>query len=253
MGVSASEGSFEPQIRVLPDPESLARHAARSWAQAIRDAITARGECVAALPGGATPEEALELLAGEGQLDWARTVVLPGDERMVPVSDPQSNEGMLRRALVERIPGDRPLVLGWGIEPGLGPETVSQRFEARLLGVVPYVDGRPQLDILALGMGADGHTASLFPGRAYPPEAVVLATQHPDGQRRLSLGPLLLRWARHTHFLVDGAAKAETLAQVVRGPYDPVRWPAQLVARNSPHCEIWCDAAAAAQLSEGAP
>lgn len=250
--MSTSEGLSEPQIRVLPDPESLARHAARALAQEIRDAISARGECVVALPGGATPQEALELLAGEGQLDWARTVVLPGDERMVALSDPQSNEGMLRRSLVDRIQGDRPMVLSWGIEPGLGPETVSQRFEARLIGVVPYVDGRPQLDILALGMGADGHTASLFPGRAYPEEAMVLATQHPDGQLRLSLGPLVLRWAHRAHFLVDGEAKAETLAQVVKGPYDPIRWPAQLVVRNSPGCEIWCDAAAASRLTEGA-
>ncbi|HUY56067.1 MAG TPA: 6-phosphogluconolactonase [Candidatus Nanopelagicaceae bacterium] len=250
--MSASEGSSEPSIRVLPDPESLARHAARALAEEIRDAISVRGECVAALPGGATPQEALELLVGESRVDWARTVVFPGDERMVPVSDSRSNEGLLRRALVDRIKGDRPMVLSWGIEPGLGPETITQRFEAQLLGVVPYVEGRPQLDILALGMGADGHTASLFPGRAYPDEAVVLATTDPDGQRRLSLGPLVLRWARRTHFLVDGEAKAQILAEVVKGPYDPVRWPAQLVARNSPRCEIWCDAAAASQLAAGA-
>ncbi|HEY6537413.1 MAG TPA: 6-phosphogluconolactonase [Candidatus Dormibacteraeota bacterium] len=245
--MSAPEGSSEPQVRVFPDPESLARHAARALAGEIRDAVSSRGECVLAVPGGSTPQEALELLAGEGGVDWSRTVVLPGDERMVPLSDPDSNEAMLRRALVDRIQGDRPLVLGWGIEPGLGPETVSQRFEARLLGVVPYVEGRLQLDILALGMGADGHTASLFPGHSYPAEAVVLATQHPDGQRRLSLGPLILRWARRTHFLIGGEAKAGALAEVVRGPYDPDALPAQLVARNAP-CEIWCDAAAAAQL-----
>lgn len=247
--MSESEGASEPQIRVLPDPESLARHAARELAAAIREAISTRGECVAALPGGSTPQAALELLAGEERVAWARTVVLPGDERMVPLTDPQSNEGMMRRALVDRIRGDRPMVLSWEVEPGLGPETVSQRFEARLLGVVPYVDGRPQLDILALGMGEDGHTASLFPGRPYPEQAVALATHHPDGQRRLSLGPLVLRWSRRTYFVVAGAAKAGTLAEVVKGGYDPIRWPAQLVARNSPGCEIWCDAAAASQLT----
>jgi 6-phosphogluconolactonase len=250
--VSTSEGSGEPKVRVLPDPESLARHAARSWAQEIRDAVSARGECVVALPGGTTPGEALELLAGEPSVDWARTIVLPGDERMVEVSDPRSNEGLLRRTLVDRIQGDRPMVLSWGVSPGLGPEVLSQQFEAKLLGVLPFVDGRPRLDILALGMGADGHTASLFPGRSYPPEAVVLATQHPDGDRRLSLGPLVLRWAARTHFLIDGEAKAETLAQAVGGPYDPVRWPAQLVMRNSNDCEIWCDAAAASRLQEQA-
>ena len=250
--MNAIEGSSAPRVLVLPDPESLARHAARSLAQEIRAAISARGECVAALPGGSTPRESLELLAGEQAVEWGRTVLLLGDERLVPVTDPQSNEGMLRRALVDRIQGDRPMVLGWEIEPGLGPEMISQRFEARLIGVVPYVDGRPQLDILALGLGEDGHTASLFPGQSYPPAALVLATHHPDGQRRMSLGPLVLRWARRIHFLVDGQAKAEILAQVVSGPYDPVRWPAQLVARNSPGCEIWCDAAAASQLSQAA-
>jgi 6-phosphogluconolactonase len=248
--VSVSEGSGAPRIRVLPDPESLARHAARTWAEEISGTISARGECVVALPGGTTPGEALELLAREPSVDWARTVVLPGDERMVEVSDPSSNEGLLRRALVDRIQGDRPMVLSWGVTPGLGPEVLSQQFEAKLLGVLPFVDGRPRLDILALGMGADGHTASLFPGRSYPAEAVVLATQHPDGDRRLSLGPLVLRWAARTQFLIDGEAKAETLAQVVHGPYDPVRWPAQLVIRNSPDCEIWCDSAAASRLPE---
>lgn len=250
--MSASEGASEPQIRVLPDPESLARHAARTWAQEIRDAVSARGECVVALPGGTTPGEALELLAGEPSVDWARTILLPGDERLVEVSDPSSNEGLLRRALVDRIQGDRPMVLSWGVTPGLGPEVLTQQFEAKLLGVLPFVDGRPRLDVLALGMGADGHTASLFPGRSYPAEAVVLATRHPDGDRRLSLGPLVLRWAARIHFLIDGEAKAETLAQVVRGPYDPVRWPAQLVVRNSPACEIWCDSAAASRLQDPA-
>ncbi|MGH7642142.1 MAG: 6-phosphogluconolactonase [Candidatus Dormibacteria bacterium] len=241
-----------PRIRVLPDRESLARHAANDWAQTIRSSISTRGECVAVLPGGATPREALELLAGEGDVDWARTVVLPGDERMVPVTDPQSNEGMLRAALVDRITGDRPMVLSWGVEPGLGSETICQRFEARLLGVVPYVDGRPQLAILALGMGEDGHMASHFPGHGYSAAAVVLATTDPDHQHRLSLGPLMLRWGRHTHFLVYGEAKAETLAQVVQGGYDPVHWPSQLVARNASGCEIWCDAGAASRLPAGA-
>jgi 6-phosphogluconolactonase len=248
--MAVSEGGGRPQIRVLPDPESLGRYAARSLAQEIREAVLARGGCVVALPGGKTPAEALELLAAEPAVDWARTVVLPGDERLFGVTDPESNEGLLRRALVDRIQGDRPVVLSWEVEPGLDPELISQRFEARLLGVVPFVEGRPQLDVLALGMGSDGHTASLFPGRSYPEEAVALASQNPAGQPRLSLGPLVLRWAKRTHFLVDGQAKAETLAQVLEGPYDPVRWPAQLVARNASRCEVWCDVAAAALLRE---
>jgi 6-phosphogluconolactonase len=250
--VSASEGSSEPQIRILPDPESLARHAARALAHEIGEAVTSRGACVLALPGGTTPQETLELLARQGEVDWRQTVVLPGDERLVPVSDPDSNEGMLRRTLIDQIPGERPRLLGWGVEPDLDPETICNRFEQSLIEVVPSVGGRLQLDVLALGLGADGHTASLFPGQAYPLSSVALATRHPDTHRRLSLGPVVLRGARRIHFLVDGDSKAETLARVAQGPYDPVKWPAQLVARNAPGCEIWCDAAAASQLIQGA-
>ncbi len=176
------EGELRPRVLVQPDPESLARFAAEQLAREMREAVSQRGECVAALPGGSTPGEALELLAAEPGLDWARVVVLPGDERMVDVSSPESNEGLLRRSLLERIRADRPMLLSWGVEPGLGPETLVQRFEGRLLGVLPFVEGRPQLDLLALGLGGDGHTASLFPGRAYPDAAVVLASRNPEGQ-----------------------------------------------------------------------
>ncbi|MGA2873019.1 MAG: 6-phosphogluconolactonase [Candidatus Dormibacteria bacterium] len=245
-----SAGGERPRIRAFPDPESLARYAARILAQEIREAISARGGCVVALPGGRTPFRTLELLAGETGVEWARTVMVPADERLVGVTDPESNEGLLRRALVDRVQGDRPVVLGWEVEPGLGPEMISQRFQARFLAAVPLLDGRPRLDVLTLGMGSDGHTASLFPGPSYPEEAVALASQNPAGQRRLSLGPLTLRGAGRTHFLVDGQAKAEALAQVLEGPYDPVRWPAQLVARNVSPCEVWCDLAAAALLRE---
>lgn len=244
------EGAVRPLVLVQPDPESLARFAARRLAEEIQESISTRGECVAALPGGKTPGETLEMLAGVPGVDWARAILLPADERLVDVSDPESNEGLLRRSLVERLSGDRPMVLGWQVEEGLGPETLSKRFEGRLLGVLPFVEGRPQLDVLALGLGLDGHTASLFPGREWPQEAVVLATTNPTGQSRLSLGPLVLRSARHTHFLAEGEGKAEVIRQVIEGDYDPLRLPAQLVARNVPGCELWCDRAAASLLGE---
>lgn len=234
-----------PNVVVQSDAVHLAEFAAGRMAEEIRHAVQSRGEAIVALPGGSTPRTALELLARQRGIDWAKVVIVPGDERMVPVTDPDSNERMIREALVSRISGPAPIVAGWGVESGLGPETVVRRFEARLLGLLPKVDGIYRLDWLGLGLGEDGHTASLFPGRDYSEAELVLSTVHPSGQTRLTLGPALLRSARSVRFLLAGQQKAVTLAAVVEGPYDPVRWPAQLVARCVPGCEIWCDRAAA--------
>jgi 6-phosphogluconolactonase len=240
-----------PTLLVQADAEQLARFAADRIAERIRRAISARGEAVVALPGGTTPRAALEVLATIAGIEWAKVVLVPGDERFVDVADPDSNEGMIRAALVDRIEGPRPIVAGWEVEEGLGPEIVASRFEARLLGIVPKVDGRFRFDWIGLGMGPDGHTASLFPGREYPDDALVLATVHPSGQTRLTLGPELIRSAGGLAFLLEGEAKAATLRRVIEGEYDPVALPAQLIARRVPRCEVWCDQAAAASLSTG--
>ncbi|MGH7640337.1 MAG: 6-phosphogluconolactonase [Candidatus Dormibacteria bacterium] len=245
--MKGADGAAGPRLTVLPDPESLARHAAGRLAHEIRSALAARGECALALPGGGTPQEALELLAQEPGLGWARVVVVVGDERLVEPGDPRSHERMVRQALVGHLQGDQPQVLGWEVVPGLGPEMVSQRFEGRFLGVVPYVEGRPQLDVLVLGLGQDGHSGALFPERRYRDEAVVVTSKDDDGLPRVGLGPLALRSARGTFFLIEGESKAEALAQVLDGPDDPLRWPAQLVARAT-YCEIWCDRKAASRL-----
>ncbi len=247
--MTGPEELSRPRVRVLQDPQELAEFAAAEVAEAIQRAVAARGEAVLGLPGGTTPRSALELLARRPGIDWARVVLIPGDERMVPVSDPDSNEGMIRAALVSRIVGPTPMVVGWAVEDGMGPETVVGRFEARLLGVVPQVEGQLRFDWIGLGMGSDGHTASLFPGREYPDDELALATLHPSGQRRLTLGPNLIRSAARVCFLLEGQAKAATLAAVLEGPYDPVRLPAQLVARRLPGCEVWCDRAAAGLLT----
>jgi 6-phosphogluconolactonase len=243
--VSKADELHQPRLLVQSDPGALARFAAATMAREIKETIATRGEALVALPGGSTPEATLELLAVESGIDWTKVVLVPGDERMVPVSDPESNEGMIRRALLARIQGPTPILIGWGVEEGLGPETVRGRFEGQLLGLVPRVEGEMVMDMVVLGMGPDGHTASLFPGQSYPEQALALATKNPTGQQRLSLGPAVLRTARRVRFLVSGIGKASSLAEVARGDYDPVRWPAQLVARRSPDCEIWCDSEAA--------
>ncbi|MHB1524780.1 MAG: 6-phosphogluconolactonase [Candidatus Dormibacteria bacterium] len=242
------QATEEPRLCIEPDSAALAAFAAKAMAREIAEAVAARGEAVVALPGGSTPRDALELLAQQPGIPWSRVVLVPGDERLVPVTDPESNEGMIRRSLLARLPGSTPILVGWEVKDGLGPETVLGRFEGQLLGLLPRAEGELRFDLVVLGMGDDGHTASLFPGQEYSDQALVLATRHPSGQTRLTLGPAVLRSARRVRFLVAGAEKAATLAQVVAGPYDPVRLPAQLIARRSPGCEIWCDQAAASLI-----
>lgn len=243
-------GLRAPALAVQPNPEALAAFAARAVAAEIRGCVRRRGEALVALPGGETPRRFLEMLAGEAGLEWAKVVVLPADERVVPASDPRSNEGMIRGALLERIPGAKPVLFGWEVEEGLGPETLRGQFEGRLLALLPALDGVPHLDLTVLGMGQDGHTASLFPGAEYPPASLVVASTSPSGEARLSLGPAALRGSRRLALLLQGEEKAGTLADVVRGPYDPQRWPAQLAARRPEGAEVWCDQAAAGALSD---
>lgn len=240
-----------PVLRVEADAEALAAFAAAETARELRECVRRRGEALLALPGGETPRRFLELLAAADSIDWAKVVVVPADERVVPATDPRSNEGMIRAALLDRIGGPRPVLFGWEVEQGLGPETLRGRFEGRLLALLPEVDGIPQLDLTVLGMGADGHTASLFPGQAHADSAVVVAAHSPAGEARLSLGPAVLRGSRRLALLLQGAEKAATLAEVATGAYDPVRWPAQLAARRAGGAEVWCDSAAAGSLTPG--
>lgn len=239
------------RVLVQPDPEALAGFAAATLAAAVAAAVAERGVAVVALPGGQTPRRFLELLAGREDVDWPRVVLLPADERAVPPTDPRSNEGMIRACLLDRIRGPRPRFLSWGTGSGSEVASLPSRFEAQLLQLGPSAGPQPALDLCVLGMGGDGHTASLFPGREYDRQALTLASVSPTGEPRLSLGPAALRSARRLALLLQGEDKSTTLQRVVEGPYQPWTLPAQLAARRPGGGEVWCDAAAAAGLARG--
>lgn len=258
-GGKAPEGSREAvaevgapgrcRVLVQPGPEALARFAAATASLVIRQALASRGAALVGLPGGETPRRFLELLAEQPDVDWGRVVVLPADERAVPPSDPRSNEGMIRSCLLERIAGTAPRLLSWEAGSGLGVAELCANFQRQFLSVDPA--GTPVMDLCVLGMGQDGHTASLFPGRAYDQRSLALASTSPTGEPRLSLGPAALRAAGRLALLLAGPEKSEILVRVVEGPYDPVSLPAQLAARRPQGGEVWCDAAAAARLAGG--
>ena len=198
--------------RVLPDPEALARAAA----ELVLEAEAAAGERFAiCLTGGSTPQATHRLLASDefrGRADWSRWHVFFGDERQVPLDDPRSNYQNARESLLDHVP----------IPAGqIHPLTDADQYEGLLRA---FFGEAPRFDLLMLGMGDDGHTASLFPGSVSLLESERWVIAPPDvvqGMSRLTLTLPALDAARRTVFLVAGAAKADAIRRIRAGEQLP--------------------------------
>jgi 6-phosphogluconolactonase len=212
------------ELEVLSDAERLAHRAAGRFVSLASAAIARRGRFCVALAGGSTPEPVYALLAERPptrEIDWTRVEVFWGDERSVSPDHPDSNYRMARRALLDRVPIPEKNV--HRIRGELPPEEAAAAYRLQLqdhLGV----DGR--FDLILLGMGPDGHTASLFPGTDASQEHSVVAVhvQKLDTWR-VTLTLPVINAARHVIFLVSGEEKAPALARVYAG--DPL--PAAMV------------------------
>jgi 6-phosphogluconolactonase len=238
-------------IRVLPDPAVLADVAARQIVERAQAAIDARGVFSIALSGGSTPRDLHRHLASSplaDQVDWAHVHVFFGDERCVSPDDEQSNYRMADDTLLSRVPIPRAQVHRMRGE--VPPAHAADEYESQLRAF--FGDDPPRLDVILLGMGDNGHTASLFPGLSavHEQRRWVAAEYVPEvGMSRITLTPAVLNLGREVFFLVAGDAKASMLKQVLEGPFQPEQRPAQIV-RPSPGEVIWLvDAAAAAKLS----
>ena len=214
------------------------------WAQ---EAITARGRAVIALAGGSTPRLLYPVWAAQTGMDWARVILAFGDERAVPPTHADSNYGMVRKALLNHLQVAPRVLRMAGEHPRL--EQAAVDYAGDLRGALD-ADGR--LDAALLGLGGDGHTASLFPGSAALDEAQrwCVAAPGPGGSsRRLTLTFALLKRARHIAFLVAGADKAAVLREVLHAPLDTRRLPAQTLLRDAAlDVHLLLDAAAAGAL-----
>ncbi|MGB5986287.1 MAG: 6-phosphogluconolactonase [Desulfobacterales bacterium] len=247
-------GPVKPRIQVFADPSALTRAAAEFFAETARRAVVRRGCFTVALAGGSTPRGLYQMLA-QGKfsrpIDWPRVHLFWGDERCVPPGDPESNYGMVAETLLEG-----PAIPPHHIHPmdGSGePRRAAAQYEQTLRRLFP--EGAAALDLVLLGMGADGHTASLFPHAEPVAKTVtgaetrwVAAVQVPQSDDwRISLTPRFINSADCVVFLVAGRAKAQTLARVLAGPYQPLELPAQLI-RPSGGSATWMVDAAAAKL-----
>jgi 6-phosphogluconolactonase len=233
------------RLLVCDSGEDLARQCAQQMASAIDRALGERDRAQIALAGGETPKAAYAMLARQ-HLPWDRVDVLLGDERWVPPDDPSSNARMLHETLLA--PGQP------GADARFHP--VPTQLASPQEGAVAFAElldtlcaGQPpQLDLVLLGLGDDGHTASLFPGTAAP--AVVdrwTTIGEGKGLPRVSLTAPVLSAARQVLFLVSGAGKQQALARLLDAAEDPMRTPARLVQPGS-EVLVLADAAAAGSL-----
>jgi 6-phosphogluconolactonase len=225
---------------VVPDPRALARRAAEWLVETLRAAVAERGECAVALAGGGTPRATYEVLGSSAlaaAVPWGAISWYFGDERAVPPDHPDSNY----RAARETLFAARPEALERVYR--MPAEAADLLLAARAYGeLLP-----DPLDLILLGIGEDGHTASLFPGSPALGErsarvAVVTGPKPPNP--RLTVTPPVIESARELLVLVSGAAKAEAVGRALEGPLDSMAVPAQLARPGT-----WIvDAAAASAL-----
>ena len=203
---------------VVPDTDSLAAEAAQRFASAAATRISERGRFVVALSGGSTPGPTYERLASEpfaSRVDWPRVHVFWGDERCVPPDHPDSNSRMTSEALLDHVPIPRENV--HRIRGELEPHEAATLYRRELAGVLGE-GGR--IDLVVLGLGTDGHTASLFPNTMALEErdlGVIAVRVGKLATWRVTLTLPIINAAREVVFLVSGAGKAGVLARVRAG------------------------------------
>ena len=223
---------MKPEIRVFKDVEALSRAAAHLFVEQAGEVIGERERFLVALNGGNTPMRLFELLATDqrDQVDWSKVYIFWGDERCVPPEDAGSSYGQARQALLSRVPvpdGNIQRVRG-----ELRPAEAARDYALTLKGFASPPLDWPRFDLVYLGMGEDGHTASLFPGSlVHTAEPVVPVTAHYQDRPadRVTLTPVVFNSARMIVFMVTGKKKAETFAEVLSDRYNPTQYPAQRI------------------------
>jgi 6-phosphogluconolactonase len=241
-------------ITVVASRAALAEEAAQAVAGAAEEAVRLRGRFTLALSGGSTPRRLYARLASppfRSRIDWARVHVFWGDERCVPPDHPDSNYRLAYESLLSKVPIPPERIYRMrGEDPD--PERAAEDYARELRRAFSLKPGElPRFDLILLGLGADGHTASLLPGSPALDETTRLAVAAYAGPLRVSRLTLtlpVLNAAARVIFLVSGAEKAEALSAVLKGGASPNR-PASLIrpARGT----LWLvDRAAAASLCD---
>ncbi len=220
------------EAETYPDPATLARAAAGRFVTLAAEAVAARGRFAVALAGGATPKAMHHALASRevaSRVGWSRVHVFWGDERCVPPGHAESNYRMARETLLRHVP--IPAANVHRMRGEIDPVAAADEYEADLRAFFG-AGAPPRFDLILLGMGDDGHTASLFPGAtAIHEDKRWVVAYHVEKLRawRITLTPVALNAAAQVIFLIAGAGKAARLREVLHGPDQPAVLPAQVI------------------------
>ncbi|HIK42569.1 6-phosphogluconolactonase [Thermoleptolyngbya sp. M55_K2018_002] len=224
------------QVEVLPDVAGIVNRALALILERAEAAIAQRGTFSIALSGGSTPKPLYEAIAQQ-PLPWDKIQVFWGDERYVPPDHPDSNEGMARRAWLDHVPIPAANIHPMDTTPA-DPTVAADLYEQHLQQVFQLTPGDfPSLDVVLLGIGDDGHTASLFPHtKALTVGDRLITVGNKDGQPRITFTAPLINHARCVIFLVAGANKRPALTQIFAPEGDADTYPARLI---QPAGELW--------------
>jgi 6-phosphogluconolactonase len=238
------------KVLVAPGTQALDEANAEMIVQAAADAIAARGRFTIALSGGSTPKPLYALMASDpwrNRIDWSKTHFFWGDERWVPSTSTQSNYKLANDAWLAKIPVPQENLHRMQTDRG-EPEEAAEEYENHIRN---FFGKDPQFDFNLLGIGTNGHTASLFPGRPTLQirDRLVVADNIPEVHMwRITFTVPLINNSREIVFLVAGADKAHVLKEVLRGPHEPERLPSQLIRANHGSLIWLMDEPAAAEL-----
>ena len=223
---------MKPKLRIFDDLETLGIHAANLFSTQAARSILERDQFLVVLNGGGTPTRLFQILATDfpDKVNWAKVHVFWGDERCVPPSDPGSSYGQARELLLSHVPIPESNV--HRIKGELTPVEASKEYSRLLKEYASPALDWPRFDLVYLGMGEDGHTASLFPGsQVNVSQAALPVTAHYQDRpaNRVTLTQLVFNSARMVVFMATGEKKAVTLAEVLSDRYNPEYYPAQRI------------------------
>ena len=244
-------GTAEPDVRVFADPLAVSAAAAAWVAAKLGDAVRARGRASFVVSGGSTPRILYQLLGTQFKelVPWPAVHVFWGDERYVPHDDSRSNYRLVKETLLDRItlPIGQVHVMPTHLAE---PSAAARDYESTLTRF--FSGGPPVFDVVLLGIGEDGHTASVFPGSPAmtSTQAVMAVTAPAEPSTRLTLTLPVIAGARRIGVLVVGQGKARALAATVAGDADT---PAAALARTAQSAIWWVDHDAAGMLRQGVP
>jgi 6-phosphogluconolactonase len=244
---------MKPEIRIFKDLEDLSHAAAKLFIEQVAQSIAEENRFLVALNGGSTPTRLFQLLATEyqGQVDWSKVHVFWGDERCVPPDEAGSSFGQAQDALLRHVP--IPDANIHRVKGELGPVEASKDYALILKEFSSPPLDWPHFNLIYLGMGEDGHTASLFPGSPVDvsgPTLPVTAHYQDRPANRVTMTSVVFNSAHTVVFMATGEKKATTLAEVLSNRYNPAQYPAQRINPKDGRLIWLIDEAAASKLLE---